>query len=174
MTNFCPVLLTFSGLDSYIVRSALQPSTFRARQRASGRRHQLGLSAAVDSPPETDTKLYDVLGVGKEASVADIKKASIGRGKKKTAGCGSMSLIFEAWIVWHGLASRWCCEARHVSSLTFCCVFYFPSILNGYVGRICKVWDSLLLSRSHGMLQEHNTDYVVICCTVYRIYMYVF
>jgi len=31
--------------------------------------------AAVDSPPATDTKLYDVLGIGKEASVADIKKA---------------------------------------------------------------------------------------------------
>ncbi|CAJ1352714.1 unnamed protein product [Effrenium voratum] len=30
---------------------------------------------AIDSPPETDTKLYDVLGIGKEASVADIKKA---------------------------------------------------------------------------------------------------
>ena len=31
--------------------------------------------AAVDSPPATDTKLYDVLGIGKEASVAEIKKA---------------------------------------------------------------------------------------------------
>ena len=31
--------------------------------------------AAVDSPPATDTKLYDVLGIGKDASVADIKKA---------------------------------------------------------------------------------------------------
>lgn len=29
----------------------------------------------MDSPPATDTKLYDVLGIGKEASVADIKKA---------------------------------------------------------------------------------------------------
>ena len=33
--------------------------------------------AAVDSPPATDTKLYDVLGIGKEASVADIKKAPL-------------------------------------------------------------------------------------------------
>eukprot|EP00913_Durusdinium_trenchii_P018439 g17322.t1 len=31
--------------------------------------------STIDSPPEVDTKLYDVLGVGKDATVADIKKA---------------------------------------------------------------------------------------------------
>ena len=38
-------------------------------------RHRTGVFAAIDSPPEPDTKLYDVLGIGKDASVADIKKA---------------------------------------------------------------------------------------------------
>jgi len=37
-------------------------------------RHRTGCYA-VDSPVETDTKLYDVLGISKDASVADIKKA---------------------------------------------------------------------------------------------------
>ena len=45
---------------------------------------------AIDSPPETDTKLYDVLGIGKEASVADIKKAGMGQ-------CGFATVVHQ----WH-------------------------------------------------------------------------
>lgn len=53
---------------------ALAPSSFNRLVPSSW----AGLWAAVDSPPEIDTKLYDVLGIGKEASVADIKKVPKG------------------------------------------------------------------------------------------------
>lgn len=50
-----------------------------------------GLWAAVDSPPETDTKLYDVLGIAKEASVADIKKVPHRGGRRQLGrALGSM------------------------------------------------------------------------------------
>ena len=55
----------------------------KSASRAS-RQPSAGVST-IESPPEIDTKLYDVLGVGKEATVADIKKAalwSVGLAKK--------------------------------------------------------------------------------------------